>query len=399
MSKTTKAQYQKRLEKNIVKYAWYKIFTKRVYLPLIAIQLVAVGRVTIEEIALIAVITSVVSFALQMPTGYLADKLGKRFSMILGAAIAAPSPLFYIFMPDFVGGLIASLLFFGGYAFQSGAVEAFMHDTLKALGRDKEYSKVMGRAQSYGLIGNVVLIALIPATYAIHTSLPFVLGFVSLLVMLWLVISFEYPHDQTEKKVKNPFTAVRSIVTWQNIALFLFAGFTTGVANKGSEYRELLMQDIGIAVSLFGVFLAISSLLGAVFGLYIHLLDKIRPLSFYLIDLAILAVSFIVLGFGTPIVVVISSIVLMAYGRVRLIVFQSKLLADLNHPYKTTLMSALYLFTTLGDIVAALMVAKAIGLYGYVDGYLLFGIVVLIVGLALWSVLLAVHRGRKVLAT
>lgn len=399
MSKTTKAQYQKRLEKNIVKYAWYKIFTKRVYLPLIAIQLVAVGRVTIEEIALIAVITSVVSFALQMPTGYLADKLGKRFSMILGAAIAAPSPLFYIFMPDFVGGLIASLLFFGGYAFQSGAVEAFMHDTLKALGRDKEYSKVMGRAQSYGLIGNVVLIALIPATYAIHTSLPFVLGFVSLLVMLWLVISFEYPHDQTEKKVKNPFTAVRSIVTWQNIALFLFAGFTTGVANKGSEYRELLMQDIGIAVSLFGVFLAISSLLGAVFGLYIHLLDKIRPLSFYLIDLAILAVSFIVLGFGTPIVVVISSIVLMAYGRVRLIVFQSKLLADLNHPYKTTLMSALYLFTTLGDIVAALMVAKAIGLYGYVDGHLLFGIVVLIVGLALWSVLLAVHRGRKVLAT
>ena len=388
MALSKNKQYEKRLEKNIVKYAWYKIFTKRVYLPLIAIQLVAVGQVSIEQIALIAAITSVVTLLLQIPTGYLADKLGNRTSMIIGAAISAPSPLFYVFMPDFTGGLLASLLFFGGYAFQSGAVESFMHDTLKALKRDHEYAKIMGRAQSYGLIGNVILIALIPATYAINTSLPFILGFISLLAMLWLVIRFEYPIDATKVTPKNPLRAVSSIVTWQNVALFMFAGFTTGVAYRGSEYRELLMQDIGIAVALFGFFMAAASLLGALFGMYLWVLDKLKPATFYLIDLLILAGLYIVVGFGEPLIIIISGIILMAYGRVRIIIFQAKLLASLQHAYKATLISALNLFITIGEVLVVAVIAWAIGLFGYVQGHYVFGLFVLIVGFILWAILL-----------
>ncbi len=400
MSKVEKdKQYKKRLEKNIVKYAWYKIFTKRVYLPLIAIQLVSVGQVTIEEIALIAIISSLVSFALQMPTGYLADKMGNRFSIILGAAIAAPSPLFYVFMPDFTGGLIAAILFFGGYSFQSGAIEAFMHDTLKALKRDHEYSKVMGRAQSYGLIGNVFLIALIPATYSINTNLPFILGFVSLLVMLWLVISFQHPVSKDKVRIiKNPFKAAASIVTLQNLALFIFAGFMTGIANEGNGYRELLMQDVGIAVSLFGLFLAMASIIGAILGFYIHILDNLKPMLFYLIDLLVISMGFVVIGIGAPVIIVISTILLAAYSRVRLIVFQSKLLADLHHPYKATLMSALNLFTTLGGVLIAVMIAKAIGMYDYIGGHFAFGIAVFIIGFILWIILAIEHKHRKTLA-
>ena len=85
--------YEQQLEKNIGKYSWFKIFTKRVYLPLIAIQLVNVGKVTVEEIALIAAITSVVTVLLQLPTGYIADKLGNKFAIMLGAVISAISPL------------------------------------------------------------------------------------------------------------------------------------------------------------------------------------------------------------------------------------------------------------------------------------------------------------------
>ncbi len=392
-------QYKKQLEKNIVKYSWYKIFTKRVYLPLIAIQLVSVGQVTIEQIALIAIISSLVSFALQIPTGYLADKMGNRFSMILGAAIAAPSPLFYVFMPDFTGGLIAAILFFGGYAFQSGAIEAFMHDTLKELKREDQYSKIMGRAQSYGLIGNVFLIALIPATYSINTNLPFIIGFVSLLVMMGLVISFQYPENKGGIRIaKNPFKAVASIVTLQNLALFLFAGFMTGVAFEGNGYRELLMQDVGIAVSLFGLFLSVASIIGALFGFYIHVLDKLRPMMFYLIDLLIISMGFIVIGFGSPIIIVASTILLAAYSRVRLIIFQSKLLADLRHPYKATLVSALNLFSTLGGVLAVAMIAKAIGIYDYIGGHLAFGIAVLAVGSVLWVILAIEHKNRKTLA-
>lgn len=388
-------KYKKRLEKNIVKFAWYKIFTKRVYLPLIAVQLVLFGQVTIEQIALIAIITSLVTLILQVPSGYLADKVGKKTSMVIGAAISAPSPLFYVFMPDFTGGLIASVLFFGGYAFQSGAVEALLHDTLKALRRERDYAKVMGRAQSYGLIGNVILIALVPATYVINTSLPFILGFFSLVAMLWLVASFEHPVEKTKVTGKNPFKAAAAIVTWQNISLFIFAGFTAGVANMGGQYRELMMQDIGIAVSLFGVFIAISSIVGAVFGWYISILSRLRPALFYLLDLIFLSTTFLMIGFGNSVIIVVSWIILMAYVRVRMIVFHAKLIDDLQHPYKATLISSLNVFVTIGDIVAVTAIAQAVGLFGYINGHFSFGLFVIGVGILLWLAVVRSTSGKR----
>jgi len=360
------ATYKKQLERNIGKYSWFKVFTKRVYLPLIAIQLVTVGEVTVQQLAIIAIVTSLVQVVLQLPTGYIADKWGNKVAIVLGCAISAVSPLFYIFMPNFVGGLIAAVLFFGGYSFQSGAIEAFIHDTLVALGKENEYSKVMGRAQSYGLIGNVVLISLIPATYSINHNLPFALGFISLLIMLWLAVSFTYPKNQSDKKSKNPFTAVRSIVTPQNIALFIFAGFMAGVANRGAEYRELLYKDIGVSVAIFGVLLALGSIVGAVMGRYVHILDKLKPMTFYLLDLVFMSLCIVVIGISkSPIVAVTGFTLFAGYTRVRLIIFQAKLLHDIKHAYKATLISALNLFTIIGEIGAITILSKTIGFKGY----------------------------------
>lgn len=380
-------QYRTALEKNIVKYSWYKIFTKRIYLPLIAIQLVSVGKVTVEEIALIAAITSVVSFTLQIPTGYFADKWGNKRSLVIGAAISIWSPLFYIFMPDFWGGLIASLLFFGGYAFQSGAIEAFMHDTLQTLGREKDYSKVMGRAQSYGLIGNIFLIAAVPATYGIHQSLPFILGFISLVAMLLLIVSFRYPDVKIERhtRKKSPFSAIHSIVTIENVALFIFVGFTTGVANKSGLYQELLLQDIGVPIILLGVVTAASNIIGAILGYFIHIFDRLRAATFYLIDLTIVTGALIVIGvLHEPILTTIAFVLSFGWWRVRQIIFQAKLLHDVRHAYKATLVSALSLFSTVGDVIAIAALGKLIGLYDYNDGYAAFGVAAFGVAFVLW---------------
>jgi MFS family permease len=389
--------YKKRLEQNIVKYSWYKIFTKRLYLPLITIQLVNVGKVTLEELAIIVIVSSLVQAALQMPAGYIADKIGNRKSIILGASISVTSPLFYVFMPDFWGGLIASVLFFGGYAFQSGAIEAFIHNTLIALEREKDYAKVMGRAQTYGLVGNIILIALVPLTYQIDTSLPFILGFISLVIMLLLTISFEHPaQDVSENKSKNPFEAVRKIVTAQNVLLFLFSGFLAGVSNKAGEFRELVFQHVGIAVGLFGVLLAVGSLLGAVMGWYIHILDRLKALSFYLLDLVIMSACFVLIGItDNPVVAVAAFTLFAAYTRVRMIIFQAKMLHEIKHAYKATLISALNLFTLLGDIAAITVLTWLVTGQGYLTGHLNFGLVIFIVGFVLWIFMLVESTRRK----
>jgi MFS family permease len=380
------AAYKAQLEKNIVKYSWYKIFTKRVFLPLITIQLVTVGKVTLEELAIIVIVSSIVQAVLQMPAGYVADKIGNRKSIILGAAIAVTSPLFYAFMPNFWGGMIASVLFFGGYAFQSGAIEAFIHNTLIALDKEKNYAKVMGRAQTYGLVGNIVLIALVPLTYPINNALPFIIGFFSLVGMLWLTISFKHPVMQTDpQKRKNPIQAIKSVVTLQNLALFIFSGFLAGVANKGGEFRELLFQDIGIAVALFGFILALGSLAGAAMGWFVHILDRLKPLSFYLFDLLVIVGCMLLIGAtSNPIVAIIAFTIYAAYTRVRHIIFQAKMLHDITHAYKATLISALNMFTVLGDVIAITLLTKFVTDTGYLTGYVLFGVAIFTIGIILW---------------
>lgn len=386
--------YELGLKRNIVKYSWYKIFTKRLYLPLIAIQLVNVGKVSLEEIALIAAITSIVQFVLQMPGGYLADKWGTKNAVVFGAAISMLSPLFYIFMPNFWGGLFASLLFFGGYAFQGGAIEAFIHDTLKAMGREKEYSKVLGRAQTYGLLGNVALIALVPATYSINTSLPFLLGFISLVIMTALAASFTSPKKESDVPApKNPIGAIKSIVTPQNVILFLFAGVVTGATYKGVEFKELLMQDIGIAAAWFGIILAIGSLFGAVLGWYIHILDRLRPITFYFLDLIIVAGCFVIAGTTqNQLAVIAAFVILAAYSRVRTIIFQSKLLENLQHAYKATLISALNLFTTFAEVGAITLLTFYITNTNYSEGHAIFGGSLFAIGLIFILIMLVEAR-------
>jgi MFS family permease len=386
--------YKRRLEMNIKKYSWFKIFTKRVYLPLIAIQLVAEGNVTVGQLAVIASAAAITQLILQVPTGYFADKFGNKAAIILGAAITAVSPLFYIFLPNFWGGLLAAELFFGGYAFQSGAIEAFMHDTLVALGREKEYARVMGRAQSYGLTGNVVLITLVPLTYAIDPNIPFLLGFVSLLLMLWLSLSFTYPRPHEEEEVHiNPFLAAKNIVTPRNVAVFIFAGAMAGVANRGAEYRELLFQDLGIAVFSFGVLLALGSIAGAIMGRFIHLLDDLKPQTFYFTDLLIISLCLVAVGISrNPLVAVIGFTLFAGYGRVRSIIIQSKLLKDLKYSYKATLLSTLNLFSDMGDVAAISLLALFIVSKDYTRGYLFFGITVFVIAAVLWLIMYLVSR-------
>jgi len=381
------------LERNIGLYSWFKVLTKRVFLPLITIQLVNIGKVSVGDLAIIASVSVIVQIVLQLPTGYIADKWGNRIAILIGSFLMMLSPLFYIFMPNFLGGLFAAVFNFGGYTFLSGAVEAFIHDTLIALNKEGDYSKVMGKAQSYGLIGNIVLISVVPATYAINHNLPFFLGFIAQLIMFAIALKFTFPIEKFEKHTVNPIEAIKTIVTVQTVALFIFAGLMAGVMDQAPQYRELLFQDIGIKVEYFGFLLAIGSVFGAIMGWYIHLFDKISQNKFYLIDMLFISGCLCLIGLSrNQIVVVLGFALFAAYSRVRLIIVQAKLLSNLQHVYKATLLSALSIFTSLGDIVAVTILASNIHIYQYTKGYLLFGLEVLFVGLVMWIIMWRISK-------
>ncbi len=378
---------QSGLEGNIVKYNLFKIFTKRVFLPLIAIHLTLVGKVSLEQLGIIASTVALTQILLEIPTGYIADKWGHKKAIVLGSFITTISVLPYIFMPNFYGGLIAAALFFAGASFGSGAAQAFMHETLMGLGRENEYTKVMGKAQSYGLLGNVVLIALVPLTYQIDKNLPFILGFICLFASFLVALSFKKPKERLVQEHASVgfISELKKSLTktaWTRMVLvFLIFGVSSSAFDQSIIYKELIFLDLGIPIKYFGFILAFGSLLAALGANHIHRLKALKPENFYLFDIAYVSTLFVLVGLSkNPILSILVFAMFPAYDRTRNIIYESQLFEEFpNIKYKSTLISILNFFTFGNGIWIPLVLAFSVTQTNVIFGHFIFGILLLVI--------------------
>ncbi len=319
------------LRRNVRLYSWFKVFVKRVFLPLIAIYLVSVGHVTLGNIGVITAVTGFVILLAQMPTGYIADRYTRRSALMTGSLFLVSSVSVLVVWPSFVGGLAASMLSGIGFAFLQGSSQAMIHDSLEACGRKSQYVKVMGRAQAYGLLGNIVLVSLVPMTYAINKRLPFVLGIVAFLILFVISWSFvEPPREKNEGSnhaVRDMMLAIRSFISKRTILLFVAIGVVFGLYVAPADYTTLVLKDLGMLPQYLGWAYAASSLLGAIGGYGIGYFERLSFRTFMFLDIAICCGFFVAVGLSRNLLVAVSAfVVALGFWRVRSILYQHYLL-------------------------------------------------------------------------
>ncbi len=95
------------------------------------------------------------NFLLEVPTGTVADFLGRRASLMAGSAIAAAAALLYVSKPDFHVFLAAEVVFAAAYTLHSGADEALAYDSLKAAGLESGAKRTLAAMESFKLGGVV----------------------------------------------------------------------------------------------------------------------------------------------------------------------------------------------------------------------------------------------------
>jgi MFS family permease len=142
----------------------------------------------------------------EVPTGVVADTVGRRRSYLLGTVTLAVSTLLYVLLWEvkapFWEWALASMILGLGFTFFSGAVEAWLVDALKATGFKGELEAVFGRGQI--VTGIAMLTGSAAGGFiAQQTSLgvPFVLRGIVLIVMF--VVAFRLMHDVGFTPVKS----------------------------------------------------------------------------------------------------------------------------------------------------------------------------------------------------
>jgi MFS family permease len=154
----------------------------------------------------------------EVPTGIVADTVGRRASYLLGTLTLTASTLLYVMLwqveAPFWQWAIVSLLLGLGFTFFSGAVEAWLVDALAATGYGGEMETVFGRGQMVtgaAMLGGSVAGGFI----AQQTSLgvPFVLRGAILIVMF--VVAFNLMHDIgfSPEKGGRPLAEMRKVAS------------------------------------------------------------------------------------------------------------------------------------------------------------------------------------------
>jgi MFS family permease len=152
----------------------------------------------------------------EVPTGIVADTLGRRMSYLLGTVTLSASTLLYVLLwqtrAPFWQWAVVSILIGLGFTFFSGAVEAWLVDALTATGFTGAMESVFGRGQI--VVGAAMLGGSVAGGFlAEQTNLgvPFVLRGLILLVMFVTASRLMHDIGFTRQKGGRPLAEMRKV--------------------------------------------------------------------------------------------------------------------------------------------------------------------------------------------
>ena len=145
------ARERRGLQRNIPLFVAFRIlFNARFYYPVFAILFLDLG-LSLEEFALANVVWAVAIVVLEVPSGAIADRIGRRNMVRLASALMVAEMLLIALVPTgahalVLGAILLNRLLSGAAeASASGADEALAYDSLCLLGRRDDWPKLLAR--------------------------------------------------------------------------------------------------------------------------------------------------------------------------------------------------------------------------------------------------------------
>lgn len=220
---------------------------------------------TMAEIFALQAIFSIAVVAFELPSGYLADRVGHARTIKFSAPVAGLAMFAYGFSTDYWQFVICEVLLAFATALISGADTALLAESLRASGRRGDFVAVSRRIESYGFaavaIGVPVSMALV-TWVSIRSTLVAdgILTFVGTLFVLRLV---EVPMQLREVTAERP-SALREVLGMVRAAdirwLVILSATLSAATYLGFWLTVPYYQAMGIPVVWFAAILAGRSL-------------------------------------------------------------------------------------------------------------------------------------------
>ena len=138
-------------KKNLWKYSLYTFFVSLAFSRAIFMLFLKDLGFSTAQMGLLESVLFVATFVMEIPTGILGDRIGRKWSMACGIIFDLASSLIFLYLHSFSWMILAFILTGTSFAFFSGSDRALYYDSLKALGREDEYLKRKSRLNALSI--------------------------------------------------------------------------------------------------------------------------------------------------------------------------------------------------------------------------------------------------------
>lgn len=206
----------------------------------------------------------------EVPSGALADLLGRKKTLLAGLATLVAGAIATGFAQNFLHLFLSSLIWALGFSLISGSSEAMLYDNLKD---EKLFHRITGRALSFSIVGLALAGAVGPLLFAQYFRLPYLASTLPFAAALIVMMFYREP-AATKKQGFSAGNYVRQIkegarrafnnrfVLWSMSALAIVFSVSYTFA---SSYQPYLIQ-IGFDVTQFAFILPLMFISEAVGG-------------------------------------------------------------------------------------------------------------------------------------
>ncbi len=250
------------IKRQLTKFGIYGLLKNLRFFDPILLLYIYKADISITLIGVLFMIREIIVYLFEIPSGIIADRLGKKTELVLCFIFYILSFIFFYIGGEYYIFVIAFMLFGLGEAFRTGTHKAMIVDFMEYHDIKEDKSKIYGKTRSMSMIGSsissvgyIVIILLVK-----DLSVLFLIAIVPYIIDLLLILS--YP-SYLNKRISTTFTfkdlyndSIGLIVmmfkehklrhTLSDSALF------NAVFKSIKDYLQYILQALFLGVIIFG---------------------------------------------------------------------------------------------------------------------------------------------------
>ena len=232
---------------------------------------------TIDQFGILAAIAAVTSIAMELPSGVMADKWGRKNTLLVSATVNLIIPIIFFFGTNFWHMALAAIGAGMLNAFRSGTKEAIIYDGFKQDKNEKGYQRYIGRFFAFEHIFSALALIVGGFVAAIDLRYIFVVSIVSAVAILILKLCLREPRVYTKRKESyyaHFWSSVKDFLKHKRLLYLLYYTLIVGVIGVFYKYHQLYFDQVGFSLEFIGGMFAIMYIIAGIFAYFSSYITK-----------------------------------------------------------------------------------------------------------------------------